>query len=193
MIRICFCIVFFSFFQLVTAQNSANRMKEEMSNNIIFPNSDKINLDSGLSSNQISNDSIYHAGALLLTKLNGNALYLRSSFCLSCHDGVSAIEGHTSTNVGNSENVETSTLFSFNHPVAFEFTRSLALSKSYLHDPYNTPSGLGGTVAEDLLVEGRIECVTCHNILFNRENSEKFEILYKSNAGSALCLTCHNR
>jgi len=193
MIRIGFCIVFFSVFKLVNAQYSTKQIKEGIGNNKIHYNSDKINLDSGLSSNQISNDSIYHAGALLLTKLNGNALYLRSSFCLSCHDGVSAIEGHTSTNVGNPENVETSTFFSFNHPVAFEFTRSLALSKSYLNDPYNTPSGLGGTVADDLLVEGRIECVTCHNILFNSKKKEKYEILYKSNKGSALCLTCHNR
>ena len=188
-----FCIVCCSFFLLVTAQNSTKPVEEGMSNYKIHPNSDNINLDSGLSSNQISNDSIFHAGALLLTKLNGNALYLRSSFCLSCHDGVSAIEGHTSTNVGNLENVETSTFFSFNHPVAFEFTRSLALSKSYLNDPYNTPSGLGGTVADDLLVEGRIEYVTCHDILFNRKHKEKYEILYKSNNGSALCLTCHTR
>jgi hypothetical protein len=48
-------------------------------------------------------------------------------------------------------------------------------------------------VADDLLLEGRIGCVTCHDILFNPKNKEKFKILYKSNEGSALCLTCHNR
>lgn len=125
--------------------------------------------------------------------LNMKARSLKSNFCLSCHDGIVASTGHTSSNVGNLNTIDASGIFNFDHPVAFEFTRELAFSKSYLNDPYTTPSGLGGTIAEDLLVEGRIECVTCHNIFFKTENQQQYEILNKSNSGSSLCFTCHNR
>ena len=122
-----------------------------------------------------------------------NPRNLRSTFCLSCHDGITARDGHTTTNFGNPENIDQTSIFNFNHPIAFEYTSELGNSKHYLNDPNTTPSGLGGTIAEDLLVDGKVECVTCHNIFFNPKDKRKYEVLNKSNNGSGLCLTCHNR
>lgn len=150
-------------------------------------------LDSGLRSDQIINDSIYHDGVILVLNLNGESNYTKSSFCLSCHDGIFERSGHTASNVGNPEDIDHLSMFRGDHPVSFEFDRDLAARKDFLNDPYITPSGFGGTVAEDLLVEGRIECVTCHNIVFREGEKDKYEILVKGNGGSALCLTCHNR
>ena len=188
MIRVGFCIIFFSFSILVTAQNGKIQNKEG-----IEKNKGQDHSDSTFSLSKASKVSIYHAGAISALGLHINPRTLRSSFCLSCHDGVSAREGHTSTNVGNPKNVNPTSFLNFNHPVAFKFTKELALSKHYLNDPYTTPSGLGGTIAQDLLVEGRIECISCHNILFNPKNLKKFETLNISNVNSGLCLTCHNR
>lgn len=151
------------------------------------------NVNSGLSSNQILRDSVYHAGVLMVLNLNGEARYTRSSFCLSCHDGIFVKSGHSVTNIGNPENIEEGAIFRFDHPVAFEYSRTLSLEKSYLNDPYSMPSGLGGTVAEDLLVEGRIECVSCHNIMFKEGEMGEYATLIKNNRRSSLCLTCHNR
>lgn len=146
----------------------------------------------GIGNNKGMNNSTFHEGASKVLESNMDPRGLRSSYCISCHDGVLVKASHSTTNFGNPENMDMSPIFSFNHPVAFEFTSSLALSKNYLKNPYSTPSGLGGTIAEDLLVEGRIECVTCHNIFFNPENKEKYKVLNKSNESAALCLTCHN-
>lgn len=182
MMRCHFNIIFYLVFFFVSAEDVSGQTQSEIHN-----------LDSGLTSNQTLNDSIYHAGVILVLDLRGETRYDKSSFCLSCHDGVFVRSGHTNSNVGNPENIKQGDIFRGDHPVAFEYGRSLYLTKSYLNDPYSTLSGFGGTVAEDLLVEGKIECVTCHNIIFKEGEKRKYEILVKSNSGSALCFTCHNR
>ena len=193
MIKFCLHIIFFIFSLWVTAQNRPIRDNAGKENKKEQNNTKLKYLGSDLFSNEISNDSVYHAGALLVTKLKQNKIYLRSSFCISCHDGIFITAGHTTTNVGNPEDIDPMAIFRFDHPVAFDYTSELALSKGYLRDPKTTLSGLGGTVADDLLVEGRVECVTCHNIFFNRENKKKYEVLNISNGASGLCLTCHKR
>ena len=193
MIRLCSYMVCFFFSFWATGQYSTNQ-NEEGIGNYNGPNTTEMtNLDSGLSSNLSLNDSNYHAGASKALALDMDTRRLTSTYCVSCHDGVLVKASHTTTNFGNPEgSIGLSAIFSFNHPVAFEFTKSLALSKTYLNDPYSTPSGLGGTIAEDLLVDGRVECITCHNIFFSPKHKEKYEVLNKSNESAALCLTCHN-
>lgn len=137
-------------------------------------------------------DKGYHKGAILVMDLNKDPRKLKSTFCSSCHDGSVASTGHTSTNYGNSENVNPNTFFSFNHPVAFEYSSGFAASRYYLKDPKTTPSGLGGTIAEDLLVDDRVECVTCHNIFFDTRDQEKSKVWNVGSYFSELCVTCHN-
>ncbi|MFQ5349142.1 MAG: cytochrome c3 family protein [Thermoanaerobaculia bacterium] len=53
--------------------------------------------------------------------------------------------------------------------------------------PAFMPSGLGGTIAEDLLVEGHVECTTCHDV------HSKREFLLPGRARLAeLCTICHD-
>ena len=149
-------------------------------------------LGSDIYANQMIIDSDYHKGALLVLDSNKDPRSLKSTFCLSCHDGSLASTGHTTTNFGNPDNVGPSSIFSFNHPVAFEFSSSFAFSRYYLNDPYTTSSGLGGTIAEDLLVDGWVECITCHNIFFDTRNQDKNKTLSVGEYFSELCMTCHN-
>lgn len=178
-----FLLLFFLIVQLMSAQTSSGDEDAE------FILVDKLNLFN----EQKEKKANYHEGALLVLDLNMDARKLKSTFCLSCHDGVFATQGHSTTNIGNPENIDGNSIFSFNHPVAFEYSSKLALSKNYLNDPYTTDSGFGGTVAEDLLVDGKIECITCHNVYYERGETLKYGKLNKSNNGSDLCFMCHNR
>jgi len=70
MIKFCLHIIFFLFSLWVTAQNRPIRdnawkenKKEQNNTKLKYP-------DSGLLSNEISNDSVYHEGALLFMDTN---------------------------------------------------------------------------------------------------------------------------
>ena len=51
-------------------------------------------------------------------------------------------------------------------------------------------SGLGGTIATDMLFGGNVECASCHDV---HDDNGIVGLLKKSNAGSDLCTTCHNK
>ena len=115
-----------------------------------------------------------------------------SKLCLSCHDGTVAIDsfgGNTgSTMIGGSENLGTD--LSGTHPLSFTYDAVLATADGGLHNPATAQSGLGGTIDADLLLGGKLECASCHDV-HNKDNND--DLLRKSNAGSALCLTCHDK
>jgi len=124
-----------------------------------------------------------------------------SKLCLSCHDGTVALDswgneagsvfvsGHSwiqGTNLTN------------DHPISFAYDSSLAATDGELYNPDNTPSGLGNTISQDLLSNGRVECTSCHDVHNKMGNSTipnatNHHMLWKKNTGSALCLTCHNK
>ncbi len=136
----------------------------------------------------VSPDSIYVSGV--------------SKLCISCHDGIVAGFDHR---VDIWHILDGRSRYSHNHPVSVEY-RAKNKGRYRLHDPDTTSSGLGGTIAEDLLVNGRVECVSCHNAHFSMEKvacstcpkvdninlDENYLSLWKSNRQSLLCLTCHN-
>ena len=76
----------------------------------------------------------------------------------------------------------------------FFVNRKLFGSKSKkdkgLYDPNSSPSGLGGTIHSDMLINGSLECISCHDI---HGMSGENNYLIKSNYGSKLCLTCHDK
>jgi predicted CXXCH cytochrome family protein len=74
------------------------------------------------------------------------------------------------------------------HPVSFVYDSLLAEQDGQLSNPATAPSGLGSTIAEDMLVGGKMECTSCHNV---HDSAGPRGLLHKSNAGSALCMTCH--
>ncbi len=117
-----------------------------------------------------------------------------SKLCLSCHDGTVAMDnfgGKTNgTNfVGGNKNFGTD--LSNDHPISFTYDATLATADGELKDPSST-SGLGGTIAEDLLIGGKMECASCHDV-HNTVAVNGTKLLVKSNSGSALCLTCHSK
>ena len=76
------------------------------------------------------------------------------------------------------------------HPISLGYDTALATADGGLHDPATASSGLGGTINDDLLLGGKVECASCHDV-HNSSNLPK--LLVKSNAGSRLCFTCHSK
>lgn len=116
-----------------------------------------------------------------------------SKACLSCHDGTVALDsfgGSTGQNfIGGDANFGTD--LTNDHPVSFTYNNALATTDGGLYQPTTTDSGLGSTIAADMLFgagNDQVECASCHDV-HNAANQES--LLLKSNAGSALCLTCH--
>lgn len=96
--------------------------------------------------------------------------------CLSCHDGTVAIDSFGSR-IGTrfiNEEVKIGTDLRTHHPVSIEY----AASKTWhLKDP-SSPSGLGKTIEEDLLKDGKVECSSCHNV----HSKNKWNLIQTENA-----------
>lgn len=116
-----------------------------------------------------------------------------SKLCLSCHDGITKVDnfngGTAGTNVLTG-NKNMGTDLSNDHPVSFTYDAALATTDGGLFDPTITNSGVGGTINADLLLGSKMQCSSCHDV---HNGSGLSNLLVKSNAGSALCLTCHNK
>jgi len=114
-----------------------------------------------------------------------------SKLCLSCHDGTVAVDnfgGNTNGQEFVSGDHLIGTDLSNDHPVSFVYDDNLATSDGGLYKPSTTNSGLGGTIAQDLLFSNKLQCASCHDV---HNGSGVAKLLVKSNAASALCLTCH--
>ena len=93
----------------------------------------------------------------------------RSDACLKCHDGTKANRMESS------------------HPYALDYSAAAAKSQPKLHPP-QSPSGFGSTIARDLLVEGNVECSTCH-VPHEEETKNPFRM--RSRDVVKLCTACH--
>ncbi|WP_457615461.1 cytochrome c3 family protein [Lutibacter sp.] len=116
-----------------------------------------------------------------------------SKLCLSCHDGTVAMDnfgGQTGGNQFLTGNKNLGTDLSNEHPISFTYDATLATTDGGLFDPTSTNSGLGSTITSDLLLANKVQCSSCHDV---HNGSGVAKLLVKSNAGSALCLTCHNK
>ncbi len=114
-----------------------------------------------------------------------------SKLCLSCHDGTVAVDNFGGTTSGTyfiSGRTLIGTDLRDDHPVSFTYDAALALDDGELADPTTANSGLGGTIDEDMLIGHQVQCASCHDV-HNSSGIDK--LLKKSNAQSALCLTCH--
>jgi hypothetical protein len=90
-----------------------------------------------------------------------------SKLCLSCHDGTVAIDNHSGFTGGTYYVTfgNLSTNLSDDHPISFAYNAALASNDAGLYNPASASSGLGGTIEEDLLQEGNLECTSCHDPL----------------------------
>jgi len=118
-----------------------------------------------------------------------------SKLCLSCHDGTVALENfggistginyiHVDSRIGGVAGSD----MSKEHPISFEYTDALAVLDGGLRPPTTTNSGLGGTIANDMLFNNRLECASCHDV---HNKYSVTHLLKMSNINSQLCLTCH--
>jgi len=116
-----------------------------------------------------------------------------SKLCLSCHDGTIAVDnfgGQTGGTHFLTGNTLIGTDLNDDHPVSFTYDQALATSDGGLFDPTTTMSGLGGTIDDDLLIGGQVQCASCHDV---HNGSGVARLLRISNAASGLCLTCHDK
>jgi len=131
----------------------------------------------------------------------------KSKLCLSCHDGTVAIDNHSGNTSGTifAGFGSLSTDLGDEHPISINYDAALVAQDGELNDPTVTASGLGGTISEDLLENGKLECTSCHDVHLSRNSQGCIGChdmhngttttlsLWKSNNGSALCLTCHKK
>lgn len=121
-----------------------------------------------------------------------------SKVCLSCHDGTVALE--------NFGDITDGVIFLYgdmligsdlsdDHPISFVYDTSLSTKDGELYDPATKLSGIVGSVGsieEDMLLQGKMECSSCHDV-HNTRAVAGTKLLLKDNTGSALCLTCHDK
>jgi predicted CXXCH cytochrome family protein len=136
----------------------------------------------------VTNYTLYASGTLNATMGQPDG---SSKLCLSCHDGTVAIEnygGVTSGATFMSGGPLLGTALSNDHPVSFLYDAALAGADPGLQNPTTALSGLGGTINQNMLISGRMQCSSCHDV---HNGAGIVGLLLKSNSHSALCLTCH--
>lgn len=128
-----------------------------------------------------------------------------SLLCLSCHDGSVALDNFGGTTGGTNFMAAAFVVgedpdgagplgpsLQDEHPIGFTYDNALFVADPELYDPGVQASGLGGTIAQDMLFADQLECASCHDP--HNTANEAF-LLVKSNTtpASGLCLTCHNK
>ncbi len=125
-----------------------------------------------------------------------------SKLCLSCHDGTVAVDsfgGVTgTTSVSGTANLGVA--LNDDHPVGFTYDTALATTDGALHDPnsQNVTIGSGGqtksgTIDAVMLFNGKMECSSCHDVHNTFTDDGGAKLVRISQAGSAICLACHNK
>lgn len=162
--------------------------------------------------------TMYSSATLNATYVNPTRPGVQSLLCLSCHDGVGAfnallrypadapniaslgsiVSGNTFNNYLGDPNIGPLAIgsdLSNDHPVGFIYNAALAAA-----DPTGTLATPLDAMRVDVagklrLFNGQMECATCHNPHDNDQCSTPGDcrFLVVNNAGSALCLTCHNK
>lgn len=99
--------------------------------------------------------------------------------CISCHDGVMAKGVNHRISSGNSYKVRGIEMIKGAHPVGMIYEK-FGWNKEYV------PAEL--LTAGVALIEGKVGCISCHNMLGKNEM-----YLAVDNSRSGLCFSCHNK
>jgi len=125
-----------------------------------------------------------------------------SKLCLSCHDGSIALDsfdgasGSTfiddvGTGSGRVTDPGDDTDLSRMHPIGFRYRNQLVLDDGELNDPATVNSSV--VVLEDYTnadIGGLVTCSSCHDV---HNSASADPLLVMDNAGSAMCLVCHDK
>lgn len=121
-----------------------------------------------------------------------------SKLCLSCHDGTVALDsfGGTTGSIYLSGSAVLGTSLADDHPVSMLYDTALSTADGALANPAAQTVTIGagsqtrtGTIAAVMLRANKVQCASCHDVHNTFTNGPN--LLVKSNAASALCLTCH--
>jgi predicted CXXCH cytochrome family protein len=120
-----------------------------------------------------------------------------SKLCLSCHDGTIAVDSYGERSgvifLGGELAVGADELTN-DHPISFTYDDALASRDGELFPPSSSPSGLGRTIAQDLLFNNQLECGSCHDVHNGPAAAAVNDnLLVITQSQSQLCLTCHNK
>lgn len=121
-----------------------------------------------------------------------------SKLCLSCHDGSVAIDsfgGNTGAEfIAASANVGVD--ISDDHPISFIYDATLATTDGELVNPSADGDADGNTVGMAApylpLFAGQLQCASCHDV-HNTASAGNPKLLLAPDAGSAICLKCHDK
>lgn len=116
--------------------------------------------------------------ALYTLESNASAAFIDSTLsCLSCHDGVSAVNQDI-------HSVENLVYLNKMHPVSIIYNeeKNSLKNKNTLISSWDN-----ATKISDILVNGEVQCVSCHN----PHNNQWGTFLRHTNTASQLCKTCH--
>ena len=130
-----------------------------------------------------------------------------SKLCLSCHDGVTAIDsfGGNSGSIimTGSAAVGSSSNLTDDHPISILYDAVLSATDPGLYNPDTQTVIIGeggdktrtGTITELLTPDTKVQCSSCHDVHNNfvGPNASDQPLLLVSKAGSKICLTCHNK
>ena len=131
-----------------------------------------------------------------------------SLLCLGCHDGTIAVDSYggaanntanriDGTNFGGLAAFDTD--LSNDHPIGITYSFGTGAGEDpELVDPDGADITLAdttttGTINEVLLFSGVVECASCHDVHNTVSAGATEKLLLIDNAGSDLCLTCHNK
>jgi predicted CXXCH cytochrome family protein len=125
-----------------------------------------------------------------------------SMLCLSCHDGSVAtntygkVTGTKKFVAGDRAAIGLGGDLSNHHPIGFNYDSVSALDNEIRVSTVGIPQGgtvgvkAGGpTTIGELMVNGNMECVSCHDVHNTKNGGSKFTWIEDNQ--SALCLTCH--
>ncbi len=122
----------------------------------------------------------------------GNSLSGPSKLCLSCHDGVTAIDNYGGTTGGTilmgavNASANLGTDLRNDHPIGLQYP------DDSVNTGFNDPTGFTGVKLVTLNAEQRVECTSCHDPHdYSLGASEPY--LRRTLVGSAICLECHNK
>lgn len=131
-----------------------------------------------------------------------------SKLCLSCHDGTVAILSYTGGGgwltladlYGTDQFGHLGTNLSNDHPIGISYNAALASADGSLADPGVATVTVGssktktGTISALLLANGKVECVSCHDVHNKYTVGPTTRGLLRiSMDKSALCLQCHTK
>ncbi len=124
----------------------------------------------------------------------------RSKLCLGCHDGTVDLGDFKNgtangTKIGGGDKVGYGTGpidLTGTHPISITYSPGTGAGQDPNLKPVTTAYSTLKPTINDALEGGKVQCGTCHDVHEADVPATAGKLLRIANAGSALCLTCHD-